>query len=87
MATLTKQDIDGLVDGLPDDRILTFDGLRRHLYLAAGLNADGSEKAKAVRCWYTVSADGLAMIYDYDPGFCGDGVSVTAGWFTPDGAA
>ena len=58
MPKFTKADIDGLVarfESCGGDRLLVGPEsvdeawLHRALYLAAGLNADGSEKAKVVR--------------------------------------
>ena len=101
--TLTKQDIDALVDGLegpvvraqpaPGNCFSLFapmigvyrpDDLRRALYLAAGLTAEGERKPERVRCWIYSDSSGkcLTMV---EPG-CGESRwKFTPGWFVPDG--
>lgn len=81
---MTKQEIDALFDAganvLPG--WTTFRLSREEAYLAAGLNADGSEKAKVVRATVWVERQSPdAPAYPAQSGTW-DGTT-----FTPDGAA
>ena len=92
MTKLTKADIDALVslvESCGGDRVLvgpeTVDEawLRRALYLAAGLQADGSPKSEKVRCWMypRYYRDGAPMFTTEDQSPMG-----IPGHFIPDGA-
>ena len=76
--TLTKQDIDALVAGLPSG-YWPLAALRTHLYLAAGLTASGERKPERVRCWmYEDGSVGSSPPYR---DMCAHTI---AGWFYPD---
>ena len=92
---LTKQDIDALVDGVPQDcngRCVQFDGVHvtranvlPALYLAAGLTAEGERKPERVRCWMHKYTDGTSSLLTISMGSV-MGSEITPGWFVPDGA-
>lgn len=72
------------------------DDLRRALYLAAGLTAEGEPKPKPerVRCRMIVYPSGNWTIFSREDGFCSDppdgqyvGGRAIPGTFVPDGAA
>ena len=97
--TLTKQDIDALVDGMPEAECnperVTFDAhtyvrrdlLRSSLYLAAGLTATGERKPERVRCWLCRTPDHAPFVSLFSPLDLHPGAKeITPGWFVPDGA-
>ena len=61
--------------------------LRRSLYLAAGLTAEGERKPERVRCWMFPHyySDGGPMFMAAHEG-CTAAIPFTPGWFVPDGA-
>lgn len=89
----TKAQIDALVEAIPyhpDAGFLAFGNalyvskadVREALFLAAGLNADGSEKAKGVRAWLVENAMGKRL-HLIKPAL-GAADTITSGVFTPD---
>jgi hypothetical protein len=107
MTKFTKADIDALVDGLYPaagrDEIwgYTFEKggpcidqrfIRKGLYLAAGLTADGQPKPEKVRCYAAMHTSGERYFYGHFPGGhvfdgAGNALPIVSGWFVPDGAA
>ncbi len=96
MTKLTKADIDGLVEGMPDgvladgrykdfgEGYIPTADVCRALYLAAGLQADGSPKPEKVRCWLIQDQRGFPLwLFLSEPK---DMPTAIRGHFTPDGA-
>jgi len=95
---LTKADIDGLVEGLPDklrhevvyrdvgdDFWMSEQSIRTALYLAAGLTATGERKAEKVRGWlYYGSAGDGPYISVLGPDKADLGSHIIPGTFVPD---
>lgn len=100
--TLTKSDIDGLVEAMPQcngDVVFDWEGctsyippedVRAALYLAAGLTAEGERKPARVRCWLVYDHHGRRCAIWTDKGTAestlGAGYRIAAGWFISDGA-
>lgn len=105
MPKLTKADIDGLVEGMPSacgkeytNLVVGFsnasyavskESIRRELYLAAGLTAEGEPKPEKVRCWIgrTIGPDNLPFLIPDaggQPAWRWDDRVLTPGWFVPD---
>ena len=81
--TLTKQDIDALVTNMASQNFnptAAWDALRKALYLAAGLTAEGERKPERVRCWMY---DDRSITSDMPNPAWGLGPT-TPGWFVPD---
>ena len=87
--SLTKQDIDALVDGMCPrvDYLVEIAGsslfsgdVRRAMYKAAGLTAEGERKPERIRCYrYYAGSGRFALGFEPEAGALG-------GWFVPDGA-
>lgn len=98
--TLTKQDIDALVDGMPhrpeskEEVYLDFlddcafwvpkNAFRRAMYVAAGLTAEGERKPERVRCWMALDGRGVPSYVRLDRPHPMEGY--VQGVFVPDGA-
>jgi len=95
---LTKADIDGLVEGLPDklrhevvyrdvgdDFWMSEQSIRTALYLAAGLTATGERKPERVRCWLHEWRDSSPTLSLRVPRPVPEGIRRTIpGTFVPD---
>lgn len=93
MRKFTKQDIEELSRNLGDPSWFTH-GERvdtlPYLFLAAGLQADGSPKPEPIRCWHVLYQDGSdSVISEYPPIDLwerGGSTRIISGTFVPDGA-
>ena len=92
--SLTKADIDALVTNMASQNFnptAAWDALRKALYLAAGLTAEGERKPERVRCWqWTQRSDGCDGGFSSSPPNTDSALinnwRITPGWFVPDGA-
>ena len=88
--SLTKADIDALVTNMASQNFnptAAWDALRKALYLAAGLTAEGERKPERTRCWmvsYPDEPNCPRWFGTQRPSDVMASAVITPGWFVPD---